>query len=850
MRRLSFCIGLLIFWMSVWALQAQSQFDIQDYSRFLEETRNMTADEFLHRYEPQNTYFTSNSVETDLSQYAYMDTILMEYRLTEDELNLLRKHHFVVTERLSHYCMAMAFFDVYSRDLPVFITTDAILQALHASYDGILMDLEIRQLLPKLKELMDALYDTFPRIQAVYAGHPAMHAALSDVDLYITIAKSLLAEEKVESHLVDTDLIDRVWNAIQSEQYQEIPLFSERKRKIDFSQFRPRGHYTQRGWDGTQWMTLSAYFKAMMWLGRIEFYMTPPPENPWEPSWTSDEIRRMNLGAVLLNELLDISDGWYFIKQIEEVLCVMVGESDNLTSFELKDIVASLNIQKVTALLNNDTYDAFQEALLASPMSEQKILGNILVVNPFNPEPDELPVSFRLFGQRFIIDSYIFSNVVYDRIIYNGRKVHRPLPDPLDAMFVLGNDNVGQLLQEELDKYHYAPQMAALRYLVDAYDDDFWSGTLYNCWLQAIRMLNPPEYQDNLPFFMKTVAWQHEKLNTQLASWAQLRHDNLLYAKQSYTGMSCCSFPHSYVEPNPDFYREVGNFAEKASAYLQYSYFDRLKGVMDTLTVLAQKELDNVPFNDEEKNFLQFMLFEDGGSGAPPFSGWYADLFYNPYDAGRPDFLVADVHTQPTDEFGNLVGRVLHTGVGYVNLGIFLANSPSNAYQPMAFVGPVMSYYEKVTDNFDRLTDERWFGLVRTDDLPDRPDWVNVYLAQKSGNKREEGRMLDGETYTRVARPSEGLPSSFQLYQNIPNPFNPTTTIRFDLAEPSPVRLAVFNVVGQKIRTLLDGYKPAGNHSVQWDGKDDWGQDVGSGVYLYRLTMEGQTQVRKMFLVR
>jgi hypothetical protein len=272
---------------------------------------------------------------------------------------------------------------------------------------------------------------------------------------------------------------------------------------------------------------------------------------------------------------------------------------------------------------------------------------------------------------------------------------------------------------------------------------------------------------------------------------------------------------------------------------------------MDTLATLAHKELNRIPFDDDENKFLRQMLFaNDDGCGAVTFDGWYDDLFYFLSDPGDADYLVADIHTQPTDEFGNLVGRVLHAGVGNVNLGIFLAEAPTNAYQPTAFVGPVMSYYEKVTDNFDRLTDERWAELVRADDLPERPDWVNVYLAQKSGNKREEGRMLDGETYTIVERPSEGLPSSFQLYQNIPNPFNPTTTIRFDLAEPSPVRLTVFNVVGQRIRVLWDGHKPAGKHSVQWDGKDDWGQDVGSGVYLYRLTMEGQTQVRRMFLVR
>ena len=71
------------------------------------------------------------------------------------------------------------------------------------------------------------------------------------------------------------------------------------------------------------------------------------------------------------------------------------------------------------------------------------------------------------------------------------------------------------------------------------------------------------------------------------------------------------------------------------------------------------------------------------------------------------DFTIADVHTQPTDENGNLVGRVLHVGTGMLNLGVFLAESPSNGFAPTAFVGPVMSYYEYTTENFERY-DRFW----------------------------------------------------------------------------------------------------------------------------------------------
>lgn len=94
------------------------------------------------------------------------------------------------------------------------------------------------------------------------------------------------------------------------------------------------------------------------------------------------------------------------------------------------------------------------------------------------------------------------------------------------------------------------------------------------------------------------------------------------------------------------------------------------------------------------------------------------------------------------------------------------------------------------------------------------------------------------------------LPSSFALEQNYPNPFNPSTEIAFTLSDSGPVSLEVFNIVGQRVKTLLDDRAISGSQSVVWDGTSDSGGDVGSGVYLYRLTVGERTVARKMVLVR
>jgi N-acetylneuraminic acid mutarotase len=95
------------------------------------------------------------------------------------------------------------------------------------------------------------------------------------------------------------------------------------------------------------------------------------------------------------------------------------------------------------------------------------------------------------------------------------------------------------------------------------------------------------------------------------------------------------------------------------------------------------------------------------------------------------------------------------------------------------------------------------------------------------------------------------VPSEYALSQNYPNPFNPQTTIRYDLPFAGTVRLSVYNVVGQMVRTLVNGQRISGTHSVMWDGKDCSGRDMARGLYLYRLEVEGQyVQTRRMVLLR
>lgn len=96
----------------------------------------------------------------------------------------------------------------------------------------------------------------------------------------------------------------------------------------------------------------------------------------------------------------------------------------------------------------------------------------------------------------------------------------------------------------------------------------------------------------------------------------------------------------------------------------------------------------------------------------------------------------------------------------------------------------------------------------------------------------------------------EVLPQKLTLWQNYPNPFNPETKIRFKMSSEGAVELAIYNVAGQKVRTLVSDPLAAGEHIATWDATDDAGRPISAGVYLCRLRWDGQTATQKMFLAK
>jgi len=835
---------------------AQSNFSGEAYMQFRDNHKNYTSKQLLGDYPPQTTYYSSRQYPANLSAIPWYDTLNSHFRFTDDEKGMLEKNFFMVSERLEYMDWASAFIDLYSNDIPLFLSSDFILSTLHNSYDAILQTIEWQFLEPNLKELLFAMYNNVALMNASYADDGRYAVVLKDVDLYVSVALSLAEGAEFLPQLDTPEKFNEILSAIEAEELAVMTLFTETKtRKLDFSQFTPRGHYNKDIYASGEVFTLENYFRAMMWLGRIDFLMTAPPENPWEEGWTGEELRRMQLGALLLNELLHGSGKMENLVKHEEIISFMVGPDDNMTPAELKNL-SDQELSAPADLFDEEVFDAFMVDLNGSDDYGQKIMSNFFLVDPDTSDPGLLPVSFKLLGQKFLVDSYVFSEVVFDRIVYEDKKIWRALPDPLDVMAALGNEDALALLEDEMETYKYATNMASQKYLIETYDDKFWEQSLYNTWLGALRTLNPASTAQGQPYFMQSAAWHHQKLNTQLTSWAQLRHDNILYGKQSYTGGTGCSYPYTFVEPYPELYDRLAMFSENAELFFEQafsntqvqsqerivSYYKEYGTIMRKLESIAQKELEQNALSTEDITFLKTMISSVMASG-PSISGWFTDLFFDIEKGLGLDFTVADVHTQPTDANGSVVGNVLHVGNGKLNLGVFLAENSCNPGQYMSYAGPLSSFHQEVQANFKRLSDQEWEDYFWKDTRPERPDWVSSYLLDREGKKYKDGRALKGSLFTGTGLVPNEKAQQLDYMIIFPNPASDEAALRFILNQGGDLKVDVYDASGRLHYTsVFTGLVPAEHHIIL--PVEAWQ----SGLYLLRAAIGQETVVKELVI--
>jgi hypothetical protein len=609
----------------------------QIFDKLLEKHKDLTFDQLTTRAVKPRTY--PDGLDFDPTTAGHFDTVRKKLSLTASELALFKKTGLVSVDQNRRHSFASAYYQIYAADMPVLVTTDSVMHALHTSYDDILMELEMSVFTSTIRKV---LADAHDKLSAPYQAGAVPESVL-DADLYLTVARNLLqgagapADEKgddgkpawdgtlkVRSHHGQDAAALELLAGVQSLKLNN-PFAGSPPTKIyggerypDFSQFRPRGHYTK-------FAVLKNYFRGMMWLGRVDCGWNVLPTDG-TPGVKADSDRELS-AAIVFCEALKASGGLKPLKSLDEIIGFMVGRSDNLTVFGLLDICAKAGAKDVAGTVKN--LDKVKDELNSGKHAAQMIRSQLVISDPANTYKVPPPGVFQVFGQRFVIDSFVLSQVVFDSIIFHDKKQRRMMPAGLDVMAALGNDEAVRLLEPDLKQFNYSANLLASREFVALHPAAYWKSNLYVLWLDCLRTLQADmSGEKRFPQAMKSRAWQMKQLNAQLGSWAELRHDTILYAKQSYTAQPSCEYPAGYVEPYPEFYAKVKFFADEAGKLFaaaefptpadpneaanlkaqQHGYVKFFKQMSETtgqLQTLAKKELAGEAFTADEKAFVK-----------------------------------------------------------------------------------------------------------------------------------------------------------------------------------------------------------------------------------------------------
>ncbi|MCS7191320.1 MAG: DUF3160 domain-containing protein, partial [Fimbriimonadales bacterium] len=432
-----------------------------------------------------------------------------QYQIPEAARALLERHGFVLQQANWEQPFFVYETNAYN-NIPQFITLDSVLHLYHLFFQFALRRLEERALAPRLaaftRRLLAQCLQTYRQ-----APTPELRdAALRNV-AYVGVAARL---QNLNDPLPDAaiPMVRKELELIRAHNQLEVGAILP--YAIDYSQFAVRGHYTRT-------VALQRYFRAMMWYGLFPF--APKrllPGMRREP--TPTPVRQ----ALLLTDALyraNLVSEW---QQLMTPIDFFVGGVDDLTPPEVRQIVERVygknpSLRRYADASRFQAFTAeFQRARQAGirPKFESE-------QGAFPPLPDPDSPQMRLMGQRYLPDGEVLQAL--------SDPSRRPMPSGLDVMAVLGSARAAAHLDAQPTEWQqYLPTRRRLTERFAALGKREWTRNLYWGWLWTLQSLVAPP-PSNLPPVFRSDAWQDKALQTALASWAQLRHDTILYGKQS-----------------------------------------------------------------------------------------------------------------------------------------------------------------------------------------------------------------------------------------------------------------------------------------------------------------------------
>lgn len=628
------------------------------------------------------------------------------FEFSQAQEGLLTHNGFVVSP--AEY---LEFFQLYEQaryeELPIFITTDSVYHVYHLLFDKVLRNLEDEQFQPDLATLSAGMLWAAQSQYEALEGTSLEEPARRNLD-YFAVANRLLDPDIAIPEVVRDD-VEAELALIEAHQgFFVSPILGYEE---DYSQYVPRGHYTKNE-------ARQQYFKAMMWYGRINFRLKERGET----------LSALLMAQALANTQIDEQPASQIWERIYEPTSFLVGVSDDLDIYDYHPLM-----EEVYGPVGSDPTIFADDEKLTQFIDAAKELPppqiNSMWVWVWE-DREEATQGFRFMGQRFVIDAYIFQQLMFRNV--GTLADPRMLPKGLDIFCAMGSEEAYGILSE-MDEPHYLNydrQMNKLRGEIAALETDSWTQNLYWAWLYSFHPLI--EVKGNgYPAFMRNQAWTRKDLHTALGSWTELKHDTILYAKQAYAelggGPMELELP-GYVEPNPEAFARLaaltkmtidGLEARELLSGVDRDNLERLERLLILLKDIAEKELQGTPLNEEEQDVIHFY----GGllegltlAAADQDEGEGGRSFLEDEEAA----VIADVATDP-------LGTVLEEGVGRIFEIYVVVDVEGRLYMTK---GGVFSYYEFPWPMSDRLTDEAWREMLDAGQAPDRPHWTESFIAQ------------------------------------------------------------------------------------------------------------------------
>ena len=600
-------------------------------------------------------------------------------------------------------------FQVYEqndyREFPNFVTTDLYLQLYHLYIDCMLRELEMYRLFAMMVDYSSEMLDEMKKIyQRAERGTELERAAAHNVRFF-TVAETLFRGMKSFDPEVDDIIAEEVEHAVNAVDGPSRFMADFKDVTFAYSLFRPRGHYTRN-------YVLEEYFRGMMWLQSVPFGMNH-----------EDEVNAAVMIAYVMKNNKSLRDKY---EKFDNLITYLMGKPDNLSIQQVITEVEKAGMPMEELIKNKQAMNKLKSNL-------EKIGDKQTRIRPKFEKTSHNKIC--VMPQRYQPDA----EVLQEMVDYDNKPTLRATPKGIDFMAAMGVSTAEQILMEEkTDWKNLGKNLKLMKQRMGEID---WNENIATQWMQTLKVLNVKDKDSKkLPYFMQNPEWGKKDLNAALASWAELKHDAILYAKQPM-GAECGGggppepVVKGYVEPNVAFWKKAIELLENTKKLLKDQGFltekiedatERMLEEANFLLRVSEKELAGQEISDEEYDQLQYIgatfenisldLLRDPNQ---TLSGWD-----NVEGADRKVALVADVYTANADN--NPDKSILFEAVGDADEIYVVVEIGGYLYLTR---GAVLSYREFIQPiDQPRMTDEEWQKELETNPRKGVPEWIKSIL--------------------------------------------------------------------------------------------------------------------------